>query len=159
MALVVIPPNINSAAYIAGESLPDLAAFAISDDGSGGEIFLNGQGVVAPTVTGAYDLKTIYTSAGVLFRSIPLLRAFRLLYNTPNDVAAEIQFHNFLDLDMFPVAGSNGAICGLPTITCTAGTPSGPLNVPYLHILRPSDESAVAGTWRLELRLRHSITN
>jgi hypothetical protein len=159
MSLVVVAANVAGSSYIHGVSLPEMIGFAISDDGGGGDIYLNGQGVVNPTVVGAADAKTIFTSAGLLFRSIPLLRAFRLLYRTPNDAAAEEQFQNNLDISIYPIGGTDGATAGFPVVQANSSLPGAAVNIPYLHFQRPGGEGGVAGLWRVELRLRHTITN
>lgn len=159
MALTILPLNFQSSAYFAGVSLPYMVGFAIDDDGDGGDIFLNGQGFEDPTVSDAVDLKSMFTSAGLLFNSIPLLQAFRLLYGTPNDAAAEFQFQHTLHINMFTINDRAGGTSGLPVIQAHASVLGAPTNVPFLLFSRPQGEAGVAGQWRIELTYKHSITN
>lgn len=159
MALTILPLNFQSSAYFAGVSLPYMVGFAIDDDGSGGSIFLNGQGFEDPTVTDAVDLVSMFTDAGLLFNSIPLLQAFRLLYGTPNDAAAEAQFQRALHINMFPINNASNGTSGLPSIQAHASLLGAPTSVPFLLFTRPGGEGGVAGQWRIELTYKHSITN
>lgn len=147
MSFVTIP--VGSGPPVDGVSLPNSVSFGLSDDGAGGSVFLNGLGVLNATVTGAVDLKTYFGSPK--FRSIPLLRAFRAM-TAPSAANAEAQFLNNLAISIYPLTTG---LAAMPAINYLAGLPNGPANVPYLSIVGP----AVAGNWRIEIRLRHSITN
>jgi len=160
MSLTLMNPANYSSGFFGGISLPEVAVFCISDNGAGGDLYINGLGVADGDVTGALDLESIYTDSGLLFKSLPLLRAFRALFGTPTDAAAELQFQQFLDIKVWsPTTGSDNGFAGVPTFGAKAGLPGGPANVPYLHIFRPGGEGAVAGQWHIELKLRHSIAD
>lgn len=134
-------------------SLPNAVSFCVTDSGAGGQINLNGLGIGSGTVAGAVDLKSFFaTGTPVLFRSIPLLRAFRAV-NPATTAVAEAQLVNNLHITIYP-NGSNG-LAAMPAVNYLVGLPSGPANVPYLVLNGPS----VAGTWRVDIELRHSLTN
>lgn len=135
-------------------SLPNYCSFVASDDGSGGQVLINGQGVVNAVVTGAVDLKTFFTGLGLPFRSYALLRAFRAIYTgSALQQAACDQFLANLEVVITPIGGSG--IAAMPSLTYIVGAGSGPANAPYLVLVGPS----VSGRWRIDLRLRHSTTN
>jgi hypothetical protein len=158
MGFTVVPLTNFGAGFGGGYCAPDLVSLGLDDTGTGGTINVNGLGVVDPTVAGAVDLKTLFTSAGLLFNAYPFLRAFRALAPVASDVTAGAQFAQWLDIKFF--INSLGPIdCGLPIVNVKAGLASGPANVPYLQLIRPTDESATAGNWRMDLRLRHSTAN
>ena len=74
MAVGIVP--VNGGAPTMGRSYPNRVSFAFFDDGGGGNVVVNGGGING---VGIVDLKTLFTSVGMLFNSIPLLRAFRQL--------------------------------------------------------------------------------
>jgi hypothetical protein len=155
MAFTIVPLTNFGAGFAGGFSSPDLVSLGLIDDGGGGTLNINGLGVVDPTVGFAHDLKTEFINAGLLFNAYPLLRAFRALAPVASDVTAGAQFARWLDIKFNIVSlGPQGA--GLPIVNVKAGLSGGPANVPYLQLIRAADESAVEGTWRLDLRLRHS---
>ena len=155
MGFTVIPPSTSSP--VSGISLPDLVSICVVADGNAGtDIYLNGGGILNATVTGAVDLKTLFTSNGLLFDSAQLLRAFRPIYTAnPSNDDAERQFLKLLDLNITPLEGSN-VIFG---INYLVGLPNGPVNVPYLRLINPGSGGEGGGTWRVDLRLRHTITD
>ena len=134
-------------------SLPNAVSFCVTDSGSGGQINLNGLGVGSGTVAGAVDLKTFFgTGTPVLFRSIPLLRAFRVLTNPGTNLAAETQLVNNLHITIYPNGGTG--LAAMPSVSYN-GTVGAAPNVPFLQLNGP----AVSGTWRVDIELRHSLTN
>ena len=148
MSFVVVP--IGSSSPVDAFSLPNVVSLVVSDSGSGGQVNINGLGVVDPTVAGAVDLKTYF---GRAFRSLGVLNALRAIAPGGGNQAAEQALVPRLEVNIYPV-GSPG-VAGMPAVNYLGGTPSGPNNVPYLSLNGP----AVAGTWRVEIKLRHSITD
>lgn len=133
-------------------SLPNAVSFCVTDSGSGGQINLNAQGIGSGVVAGAVDLKSFFaTGTPVLFRSIPLLRAFRLL-TVGTNLAAETQLVNNLHITIYPNGGSG--LAAMPSVNYSGTLPNAS-NVPFLQLNGP----AVSGTWRVDIELRHSITN
>lgn len=133
-------------------SLPNLCSFCVQDDGSGGAITINGLGVTSSQVAGTSDLKTFITGLGLTWRSNPLLRAFRAC-PAGTTTAAMAQFLNNLDINSYFVAG-NG-VAGALGFNYLINLGSGGASTPYLEVAGPG----VAGIWRVDLKLRHSITN
>ena len=133
-------------------SLPHYCSFCVQDDGGGGQITINGLGVTSSLVAGTTDLKTFFTGLGLMWRSNPLLRAFRAV-PAGTTTAAMNQFINNLEINSYFIAG-NG-VAGALGFTYLINLGSGGATTPYLSIAGPS----VAGIWRVDLKLRHSITN
>lgn len=128
-------------------SLPYTVSLGCQDDGGGGNILLNGLGFNAPALANAVDLKTFF---GTSFRSVPLLNAFRKIA-TASATAAEQQLVPALDIGIYAlVAGATS----MPGVDFTF-TSSGSTNAPIVKLVGP----AVAGFWRVDIRLRHSLTN
>jgi len=149
MAVTVVP--VDSGQQSGGISLPDYCSFCISNSGGDvGQVLINGMGVTSASIVNAFDLKTMFTSAGFTFRSYPLLRAFRIVGTVAD---AHTQFVTHLDINSF-LMGAVGATTGIG-IDYLHGIGGGPSNVPYLGISVP-DANAI---WRVDLRLRHSIMN
>lgn len=131
-------------------SLPNAISLAVQDDGGGGTIFLNGLGFNAPALANAVDIKTFFSTAGVTFRSGPLLNAFRRI-RTATAQAAQNQLVPSLDIGIYPlVAGADK----IPAFNFDY-TQSGSTIAPLVTLIGP----AVAGFWRVDIRLRHSITD
>jgi hypothetical protein len=135
----------GGAAPLDAFSSPNRVSVVVADTGSGGQIQLNGLGVVDPTVSGALDLQKFF---GTAFDSQPLLRAFRAL-PTADSSLAEAQLVKSLLITVVNIAGSptkqpNFAYLGLGV---------GGVNVPFLTINGP----AVSGEWRLDIQFRHSL--
>lgn len=152
MAFTVIP--VSTGYPVGGFSFPNRVSFGVSDDGGGGQVYINGLGVTASStlpVAGATDLKTLFAAGSVSFQSIPLMRAFRLLTASTNTAAYQ-QFNTYLEV-LINGCNSSG-YAGVPAIVPLAGL-GGNTSVPFLAIGGPS----VAGLWRVDLKLRHSITN
>lgn len=129
-------------------SLPYSVSIACEDDGAGGDIFINGLGFNNPSPAGAVDLKTFFGATA--FKSYPLLRAFRKIL-TATATAAQNQLVPALDIGIYPLVAGLTAIPGVDFTF----TQSGSTIAPLVKLVGPS----VAGFWRVEIRLRHSITN
>lgn len=146
MGVGIVPWTPGSSVPTSSFSYPNRASLVFFDDGGGGSLLINGLGV---TGVGFSDLRTIFTSNGALFNSIPLLSAFRRL-TANTDYAAQAQLISRLDVAIETINNSVLA----PAINYLGGT-GGNDFVPFLAI----DGPAAVGTWRIELKLRHSITN
>lgn len=153
MAFTLIPTN--SGYPTTGYSLPNMVSFCVEDDGAGGEILINGQGINDPTVADAVDLKTMFTGVSKNFNSIPLLRAFRIIPSTLLQDGLDQNIKN-LEISFYQVGQAATGSTGLLFIPIV-GAVGGPDNVPYLVINAPGADSATQ--WRIELKLRHSITD
>jgi hypothetical protein len=158
MSLVVVP---TSTGYpTGGYSLPERVSFAISDtDGTGGTIYINGQGVKNGDVAGAYDLKDIFVSAGLLFSSTPLLGPFRLLKPGSSLLDVQNQLLKGLSFSFYGVTANAPAPLNLRfgTLNAIGGQPD---SIPFLEIIAPNGGEGYTGdTWRIDINLRHSITN
>ena len=129
-------------------SLPNTVSIACQDDGSGGTIFINGLGFNAPALANAVDLKTFFGAAA--FKSYPLLKAFRKIL-TATAAAAQNQLVPALAISIYPLVAGLAAIPGVDFTFTQSSTTIAPL----VGLIGPS----VAGFWRVEMRLRHSITN
>lgn len=146
MAVGIVP--VNSSAPVFGRSYPNRVSLAFFDDGGGGNLFLNGGGISG---VGVYDLKTLFTSVGMLFNSYPLLRAFRQIPNGTNDencdrILSEIEI----------VTNQISTATPLANMAVTYNAPT-PLNLtwPAIALVGPG----IARQWRVDIRLRHSITD
>lgn len=134
-------------------SFPNAVSLCVSDDGGGGQIYINGLGVTNSILAGATDLPTYFGSS---FRSIPLMKAFRMLTGVVGgnqNQRTEQQFCNNLKISMIPVNGTG--VVALPNIVYLGGVGGAPVTTPLLSFQGP----AVSGQWRIEIVLRHSITN
>ena len=140
-------------------SLPDEVSLGLEDtDGTGGDIFINGVGLHDP-VNGLYDLQTIFTGAGLLFNSIPLLRAFRRLRATDTVDQGWRQLLSNLELIVYPLVVGGLTDAFNLRLDQTAVTLSG-INFPEVRVFAPAGGEGYTGdSWRLELKLRHAITN
>lgn len=145
-------------------SLPDYVSFAIQDDGSGGSLWINGLGVNGGPIRGGdtvTDLKTFFVGNSALFRAVPLLLAFRRLHGkvsyTNDD--AQAQFLAFLNVVITPLV-STPQSNEVPALWYGVNQSSnGAGDVPYFGIQGIGDGETGAGIWRVDMRLRHSITN
>lgn len=142
MSFTLIP--INSGAPVDQFSFPYGVSLAFTDDGGGGNVLLNCLGVGSGTVATAKDLPSFFGSA---WRSIPLANAFRALSSAATNTDVEKQLTKNLRVSVFPL--SSGATP--PAINYITVIPG----VPFLEVVGP----AVAGTWRVEINYRHSITS
>lgn len=149
MSLTAVPTIGPLSGPTAAISLPNMVSFCVQDSGAGGQIFVNGLGVVNALVAGAVDLKTFF---GTAFNSGALLAAFKTL--TGNLVGAPAgQLVPGLEITIVP--HGNPGLAAMPAVTYLVGIGAGPVQAPYVAIAGPG----VAGTWRVNIRLRHSITN
>jgi hypothetical protein len=151
MAVQIVPFS-TPGDQVVSYTLPNAVSLAFSDDGGGGTLYLNGLGILNGDLSGAVDLKTLFqTTNGVIFRSYPLLSAFRRLSVNSNQGAMN-QLVPRLHISIYPLP--TGGSATLPKIGYLANI--GGINfVPFLEIVGP----AAAGDWRLDISLRHSITN
>lgn len=150
MGFTVVP--VTSIFPTTGFSLPDLVSLCVDDDGAGGTILLNGGGFNG-SPSGAVDLPTLFTGAGVLFNSIPLMRAFRKLSPTANLTAAMTQLVKNLDVNINPVGPTANEVPSVQVSWTNSGT-----NFPFLQLDRPLQiDPGPHVVWRVDLRLRHSI--
>lgn len=135
---------------------PEMVSFCVVSD-TGGQLAINMEGINDPTVSHAVDLATFFGIPAV--DVVPLSRAFRSIY--PPDSGAGLQARGVqqivknLDINIVPISGTSGnIILGVNyNVVVTAG-----VQVPYLLLTQAGGEGA-AGIWRVDLRLRHSITN
>lgn len=150
MSFTMISALVGSNSPVDAFSYPNRVSFCVGDSGSGGTLNVNGLGVNDPIVGGAMDLATFFTPA--YFRSIPLLAAFRAI-PVANANVAEVQLVQELEVTIVAVSGT---VTKNPAINYLGlGPGSGPtVNTPFLQIIGP----AVTGSWRVDLRLRHSLT-
>lgn len=146
---VGIVPFSNLSAPAGSISYPNRVSLCFFDDGGGGQILLNGLGVDSGMVASALDLKSIFTSNSQPFVSYPLLSAFRRL-SADTSLAAMLQLVKEVEIS---IVALSTAVTIEPSITYLSNLAVA--NVPFLQIAGPT----VAGTWRIELKLRHSITN
>lgn len=149
MSFIAVPTLGPAAGPTAAISLPNMVSFCVQDSGAGGQLYLNGLGVLNAVVAGAVDLKTFF---GTFFNSTALLSAFKTLTGALISQPAG-QLVPALEITVVPV-GSVG-LAAMPAVSYVSGIGSGPSQAPYVAIAGPG----VAGTWRVNIRLRHSITN
>ena len=149
MSFIMVPSAGSPAGAI---SLPNYCSFVVQDDGSGGNVYLNGLGVGTAQVTSAVDLKTFITGLGLTWRSDALLRAFRAVASL-STIDSMNQFLTYLDISYFFLNGV-GTTQDLG-FTPLLGLSGGGASTPYMNIAGPG----AAGLWRVDLKLRHSITN
>lgn len=126
-------------------SSPNRVSFVVSDDGAGGDIYLNGQGVNDPTVSGAVDIATFF---GVSYNSAALVSKSFGLSAVDSEAAANLLWP-LLDISVIGI--DTPAVSPLPGFQWVVA--GGAANVPLLHMIGP----AVAGVWRVNVQLRHSI--
>jgi hypothetical protein len=175
MAFNPVYPGVGATNYEATiVSKPDLFSFCVRDTGGGGAnptLYINMAGVNDPTVATAVDLQTFYAggypnSTGFgppvpIFQSIPLARAFGLL---PFAAAAgqpgrtgqggEALVPKIL-VTAVPL-GTSQSLLGIDYDVTSVGAPAG-MCVPYLVLIGQGGEGS--GYWRVDITLRHSITN
>lgn len=151
MSVTLVP--LGSGYLTQGFSLPDLVSFCIADDGTGGELLV-GMGVTEALPVGGVDLQAAFIAAGILFNSSPLLSVFRLLTPTASSTAAMNRLVKGVDVNVVPAGSSQ--IYELPIVLQTeAGG-----NFPYVAFSRPNGgEAPPTGVWRVDIRLRHTITD
>lgn len=142
---------------VGGYSLPDMVSFCVNDgDGTGGSVYINGLGILTGDFSGAYDLKTLFTSANKLFTSIPLLRAFRQIFSGTNQ-ATQNQLVQNSEISSYPV---NANFPAFPLRFAQLYQSINGIGVPFWQIIAPDGGEGYTGdTWRVEIKLRHSLTN
>lgn len=146
MSFAMIPPGGGSP--VDAYSRPDFVSFCLVDNGSGGDVYLNGCGITNGVVTGAIDLATFFGSP--LFRSEVLVQgAFKAIFPSATSALTEAQLVQNLDINIVCLTASHA----LPAIAYLSGVGPSPQVVPYLHLIGP----AVAGSWRMDIRLRHTL--
>ena len=136
---------------------PEMVSFCVVSDDAGGQLKINMEGINDPTVTHAVDLATFFGVSAV--DVAPLSRAFRSIYPPASGATllalAVQQIVKNLDVNIVPISGAAGnIILGVDYDAVVTGS----AQVPYLVLTSASGEGGV-GTWRVDLRLRHSITN
>jgi hypothetical protein len=158
MSLIILPTN--GGYPTGGYSLPERVSFVVADtDGSGGSVYLNGRGVTTGTVAGAYDLRDIFISAGLLFNSIPLLNPFRSIPPVAQLEDVQNQLLKGLEVTFYGITGGPAAPLNL-RIATISGLGGAPVDVPFLQIIAAAGGEGYTGdAWRVDVRLRHSVTN
>jgi hypothetical protein len=157
MSLIIVP---TSGGYpTGGYSLPERVSFVIADsDGSGGTIYINGLGVTTSDEPGVYDLKKIFTAVGMLFNSLPLAGAFKKVSAATLE-AVQDQLLKGVSFSFYGFSASAPAPLNLRFGTLN-GVGSIPAYVPLLEIEAPNGGEGYTGdTWRVDINLRHSVTN
>lgn len=151
MALALVPGSFAAGTGTAplSLSLPNTLRLAIFDDGGGGTLSLTGLGAAVAAAAGTSDISALVRANGGVFRSIPLLTAFRRYVGTTSVGLAELQLAE-LDISIVPWANPTGS-------TSTPGwrgtfNPAAP-NVPILQFTGPG----VAGTWYVTIRVLGAI--
>jgi hypothetical protein len=107
------------------------------------------------------DLKTFFvTTSHALFQSVVLGRAFRLIYQAASGATlsalVQQQLVKNLDVTILPL-GVEDDLPGIGYTGSSVGAPAG-TEVPYLQLSTSGSEGG-SRFWRVDLRLRHSITN
>lgn len=153
MSLTLIPAGVgpNSDPTLT----PEYVSICAVDSGSGGNLYLNMLGVNDPTVSGAADLSTFF---GKNINELPISRAFRQIYapkpwggSLNRQALAAVQLRTYLAITIYPLSAA-GVVLGVSY----DGETVGGVQVPFLELIGPGDESA--HSWRIDLQLRHSIT-
>lgn len=152
MSVIIIPFS-SLPDQASSFSMPNAVSLGFSDDGGGGNLLINGLGVLNAVVSGAIDLKTLFvTTNSRPFNSYPLLNAFRALNpGNQTDKGAQIQLVTGLHVTIVPLTTGLAAMPALEYLASISPVPQ----VPFLVLVGP----AVAGNWRIDIKLRHSITN
>lgn len=144
MSFILVPTG--SGSPIDSLSLPYAVSLVCQDDGGGGNILINGLGYSNPSPADAVDLRTFFGATA--FKSIPLLNAFRRIA-TSTATAAQQQLARALRVSIYALSAAAAAVPGVDYVGSAVA------NVPFLQLKGPS----VAGFFRVEIGLRHSITN
>lgn len=144
MSLIIVP-NPSTSQVESSYSQPDHVSLCVTDDGGGGNLLLNGQGVTSGLLATAADIPTYF--GATLFKSIPLMRAFR---KTTSIQAANDQFFKNLNIAIYGLTGTPPA--SNPSVTVTFET-GGFTGVPFLVLVGPG----ISAFWRVEIGLRHSL--
>lgn len=152
-------------------SKPDLFSFCVQDTGGGGgspTIYINMMGINDPTVSTAVDLETFYDGGNVgfnppvpIFQSIPLSRAFGLLpFPAPGtgpgkEGVGSVALVPKILVTVVPLDGPQ-ELLGINYDVSSVGAPAGTC-IPYLVLVGIGGEGS--GYWRVDITLRHSMTN
>ncbi len=154
MSLLLVPVNVGPTTDPLAE--PEYISVAVQDDGDGGQLRLNMMGVNDPTVSGAADLSTFF---GTNINEFPIARAFRQLYqpifssgSESQQNLAAIQIRKFLSISIYPLLTLQ-SIVGVGYDAATVNS----AQVPFLELISAGIEGG--GLWRLDIQLRHTITN
>jgi len=175
MAFAPVYPGVGATNYNAAiVSKPDLFSFCVQDTGGGGAnptLYINMAGVNDPTVATAVDLKTFY-NAGYpsligfgppvpVFQSIPLSRGFAVQPFAASGTGQGREAQGTLAIvpkllvTAVPLGVSQGLL-GITYDVTSIGAPAGQC-VPYLVLIGIGGEGT--GFWRVDITLRHSVTN
>ena len=174
MAFAPVYPGVGATNYNAAiVSKPDMFSFAVQDTGGGGAnptLYINMAGVNDPTVATAVDLKTFY-NAGYptliapppvpVFQSISLARGFGILpfaaagTGPGREAQGALAIVPKLLVTVVPLGVSQGLL-GITYDVTSVGAPAGQC-VPYLVLIGIGGEGS--GYWRVNITLRHSVTN
>jgi hypothetical protein len=158
MALTLVPAGTSPSTD--PTLTPEYISLGVENDGGGGTLALNMQGVNDPTVAGAKDLSTFF---GKNINELPIARAFRPIYNPfpwnngggggPQRTSlARVQICANLAIVIYPL-GTDNIVLG---VGYDGNTVNG-VQVPFLNLIGSASEAG-AQTWRVDLQLRHSIT-
>ena len=153
MSLLLVPANVSPTSDPV--LTPEAISVCVEDDGAGGSLFLNMMGVNNPTVAGAADLSTFF---GRLVTMFPVARAFRQLYIPSSgeslDALAGVQIRNNLAVVIYPLSVQE-VVLGVGY----SGGKVGNVQVPFLELVSSGVGEAGPLIWRVDLQLRHSITD
>lgn len=134
---------------------PEYISVCVEADGDGGQLYLNMMGVNDPTVTDAADLSTFF---GKLITMFPISRAFRQLYIPASGISltamAGVQIRNNLAVTIYPLS-VDAVVLG---VGYSASKVSG-VQVPFLEFISNGVGEGDPQIWRVDLQLRHSITD
>lgn len=138
-------------------SLPDLISVGVEDtSGGGGELYINGLGITSGLAATAYDLKTFLVAAGLNFSSIPLLGAFK---KARTAALAWQRLVSMLEVNYYALSAGNVTDPLNLRFDATSDVVNGEI-VPLLHVsAADGGEGYSGGLWRLDLRLRHTLTD
>lgn len=153
MSLLLVPASVSPTSDPV--LTPEYISVCVEDDGAGGTLLLNMMGVNDPTVSGAKDLSTFF---GKLVTMFPVARAFRQLYIPASgeglDSEAAIQIRNNLAVTIYPLDVQE-VVLGVGY----SGAKVGNVQVPFLELVSSGVGEAGPLIWRVDLQLRHSITD
>lgn len=145
MSFSLIPAS--TSAPVGGYSSPYRMSFcAVATDDTGGELLLNCRGVEDPTVTDAVDLVDFF---GTAFNSQDVAAVMKQLVETSQDGADCIIKNLDVQITAFGTSAAEGMVTWAPIVTDAAGTP-----VQFIKLVAPE----AAGTWRIDISRRHSIS-
>jgi hypothetical protein len=153
MSLLLIPASVGPATDPV--LTPEYISVCAEDNGAGGTLSLNMGGVNDPTVAGAKDLSTFF---GKNINELSISRAFRSIYSSAVGIGltsqAAVQIRNNLAVTIYPIGAAN-SILG---VNYDGLVVSG-VRVPFLIFTGIGTGEGPTGIWRIDLQLRHSITD